>query len=66
MNNNSKYSSFDQISKQLTSLNIENKINFDLTNKSTMKIHSIAKLFVLPQDFSQLQQTIMICKTQNS
>ena len=66
MNNNSKYSSFDQISKQLTSLNIENKINFDLTNKSTMKIHSIAKLFVLPQDFSQLQQTIIICKTQNS
>lgn len=66
MNNNSKYSSFDQISKQLTSLNIENKINFDLTNKSTMKIHSIAKLFVLPQDFSQLQQTIIICKTQNT
>lgn len=66
MNNNSKYSSFDQISKQLTSLNIENKINFDLSNKSTMKIHSIAKLFVLPQDFSQLQQTLTLCKTLNT
>lgn len=66
MNHNSKLLIFDEISQKLTNLNIENKTHFDLTNKSTMKIHSIAKLFVLPQDFYQLQQTITICKSLNA
>lgn len=51
----------DILLSTLTKSQITFKTNFDLTNKSTMKIHSTAKLFIIPKTFDQLQQAIQIC-----
>lgn len=51
--------------KNLENLQIDYKTDFDITNKSTMKIHSKTELFITPKNFLQLKNAIEICKKQN-
>ena len=66
MSFNSKLFVFNEISQQLELYNINYNEDFDLSNKSTMKIKSSAKLFVVPQDIEQFQNAIRICKDKNT
>ena len=66
MSFNSKLFVFNEISQQLELYNINYYEDFDLSNKSTMKIKSSAKLFVVPQDIEQFQNAIRICKDKNT
>lgn len=51
--------------KDFENLQINYKTDFDITNKSTMKIHSKTKIFITPQNFLQLKNAIEICKKQD-
>lgn len=52
--------------KDFENARIDFKTDFDLTNKSSMKIRSKTKLFVVPKNFSQLENAAQICKNRNA